>query len=59
MMLLKDTQVAEILSVSRPTVWRWVHSDALPKPIKIAGSTRWKLEEIEAWVNNQEVRSDA
>jgi predicted DNA-binding transcriptional regulator AlpA len=34
---------------SVPTIWRWSREGTIPKPIKIGGSTRWKLSEIEAW----------
>lgn len=56
MMLLKDTQVAELLSVSRPTIWRWLQAGILPKPIKLSGSTRWLLSEIEQWIKDQEAQ---
>ena len=56
MMLLKDTQVAELFSVSRPTIWRWLQAGILPKPIKLAGSTRWRLSDLEAMVKEREVQ---
>ncbi|MAC48208.1 MAG: AlpA family transcriptional regulator [Oceanospirillum sp.] len=55
-MLLKDTQVAELFSVSRPTIWRWLQAGILPKPIKLAGSTRWRLSDLEAMVKEREVQ---
>lgn len=43
-----DTQLAEIYSVSRATIWRWAASGHLPQPVKMSpGCTRWKLADIE------------
>lgn len=52
MKLLTDTDVAEILSVHRCTVWRWVKEGRLPTPIRPLGVriARWRAEEIEAAV---------
>lgn len=43
---VRDVQVAELLDVSRATVWRLVKSGDLPPPYKLRGSTRFKLCEI-------------
>lgn len=41
-------EVAERLSASRATIWRWVKNDLnFPKPIKVSlGATRWKLSDL-------------
>lgn len=44
--LLRDTQVAALLGVDRRTVRRLVASGDLPKPIKLAGSTRWRAGQL-------------
>ena len=38
--------VAEMLSINRSTVWRKAAAGDLPKPIRIAGGTRWSKAEI-------------
>lgn len=50
-MLQTVDQVAERLTVSRATVWRYVaRNPAFPKPIKLSpGCARWRAEEVEAW----------
>jgi prophage regulatory protein len=50
-LFLTDIAVAKRYSVSRPTIWRWVKSlDGFPSPIQIsAGTTRWRLVDLEAW----------
>ena len=53
---LSDKDIAERYSVHRATPWRWVKEGKLPQPVKItAGCTRWKLADIEAWEQAQEV----
>jgi prophage regulatory protein len=44
---LKDTGVAARYDVSRNTVWRWTREKKLPPPVKINGSTRWILDQLE------------
>ena len=49
-MYLTDRQVAERLSISRTSVWRWVKRGAFPAPIQFSpGATRWKLADVEQW----------
>lgn len=51
---LSDRKLAERYEVSRQTIWRWAQNCQLPKPIKINGSTRWILSDIEKWERTQE-----
>ena len=47
-MLLSDVEVAEMMSVSRNTVWRWVGSiEKFPQPVKIGGATRWRKADLD------------
>ncbi|GIT88481.1 AlpA family transcriptional regulator [Roseobacter sp. OBYS 0001] len=46
--LISVKEVATTLSLSVPTVWRQAKAGALPSPIKIGGSTRWRRSDIEA-----------
>ena len=48
---LSDEEVAARYSVTAPTVWRGVKTEAgFPKPVKLSpGTTRWKLDELIAW----------
>ena len=39
--LLSIPQVAEKLSIHVRTVYRYIHSGILPKPVKIGGSSRF------------------
>lgn len=51
---LNDKQVASRYSVSRATIWRWHLNRTFPQSVKINGSTRWKLSDLEAWETKQE-----
>lgn len=43
-----DSQLANIFSVSRATVWRWAAAGRIPQPVKLSpGCTRWKLADIQ------------
>ena len=44
----RDIDIAERYGISRATVWRWVREGLLPKPIKIAGTTRFNLAACDA-----------
>lgn len=39
--------LAGLLDVSETTVDTWVRQGLLPRPMKIGGSTRWRLETVE------------
>lgn len=49
-LLIVVDKVAALLAIGERQVWRRVSSDELPKPIRIGGSTRWRLKELEDWV---------
>ncbi len=49
--LLRDTQVAERLNVSRATIWNWLAKKGLPEPVRLHGITRWRSEDIDAFIN--------
>ena len=40
--------LAGMLGVDRSTVWRKAAAGLLPRPVKVAGLTRWRLADIEA-----------
>lgn len=46
--LLTAPEVADYFNVNVSTIWRWVKKGVLPAPVRIAGSTRWRRQEIEA-----------
>ena len=44
--LLSAKALAKMLSTSVRSVWRYRSSQALPKPVSVGGSIRWKLSDI-------------
>lgn len=45
---LKD--MLEYLPIKRSTVWKWVKMEKFPSPVKIHTLTRWRVEEVHAWL---------
>ncbi len=50
--LLNVSEVAELLSLGKSSIWRHVSNGTLPKPIKICGATRWRKSDIETFIEN-------
>jgi len=45
--MLRDKDVADLLRISRSSVWRLAKQDKLPRPVKIgASAARWRLSEL-------------
>ncbi len=50
--LLVNVEVlSQLLGVSVRSVWRMHSGHRIPKPVRLAGSVRWRLGEIQAWVD--------
>ncbi len=50
LMLLRVEQVADIIGVSKRTVWRLVSGGQLPQPVSIGRCRRWKHADVEQFV---------
>lgn len=48
--LIEIREFAAILKVSTRTIWRLVSSGEAPAPLRIGGSCRWRLKEVERWI---------
>ena len=51
--LLSVKQVAEITGFGVSTIWRNTAQGKFPKPMKIAGSTRWRRRTIRALIQGE------
>jgi predicted DNA-binding transcriptional regulator AlpA len=49
--LLSDNSAAALLGISRATFWRRVQDGTFPQPIRIAGLTRWRRDELMAAID--------
>lgn len=47
---LNAAQLADLLGVNRSTIGRWAASDSTMPAIRIAGTVRFRLDQIEAWL---------
>lgn len=54
--LIRVTELATMLSVSRSTIWRWVKDNStFPNPIKVSDKvTAWRRNEIQDWLQSRE-----
>jgi len=48
--LISADEFAKLLSASTRTIRRYDSAGRVPKPLKLGGVTRWRREEIEAWI---------
>ena len=46
--LVRNDEAAQMLGVSTTTLWRYCRDGVVPKPVKLGGSTRWRVDELEA-----------
>jgi len=51
--LLRQRDLMEFMSISRATLWRIQRHKNFPKPVILLGCKRWRLEEIEAWLDEK------
>ncbi len=48
--LINAEQFARMLGISPRTLWRLLSAQRLIQPIRLGGSTRWRLEEVRNWI---------
>lgn len=57
--LIRDREGAAMMGCSTATFWRRVADGTIPRPIKIGGTSRWRLSDIEAVIAKAEANRDA
>lgn len=50
--LIDQKQLAKKLNISRRTIQRLCARGKFPRPVRIGKLLRWKLHEIEQWIQN-------
>ena len=50
--LIDIEQLAAITGLSKPTLWRHNEAGLIPAGIKIGRAVRWRLVEIESWIES-------
>ncbi len=48
--LISAKELSKLLSTSVRSIWRYRSSCCLPKPVKISGAIRWKIIDIELFL---------
>jgi len=46
-------EVSEIVGFKISTIYKFIKTKDFPKPMKIGKSSRWKLTDIQKWINHQ------
>lgn len=54
--LIRDFECAALLGCSRATFWRRLAEGIIPPAIKIGGTSRWRLSDIEDVIAEAEAR---
>ncbi|MGR3524901.1 MAG: helix-turn-helix transcriptional regulator [Paracoccaceae bacterium] len=57
--LLSAREAAKILNCGTSTVWRRAAEGVIPRPLKIGGTSRWKLSDLEAVIAKAEAHREA
>jgi len=53
--LLKVEQVADLLQVSKSTIYDWTHTDYIPY-YKLSSGVRFKESEIDKWLSKKRIK---
>ena len=49
-LLVSAPELAKLLQVSTRTLWRLQSAGQIPPPVRLGGSTRWRLDEVRRWI---------
>jgi predicted DNA-binding transcriptional regulator AlpA len=50
-LLVKAAEVARLMGISTRSLWRLVRAQQFPRPVRVGHCSRWRLADVEAWVN--------
>ena len=49
--LITAAEFAQIMKVSKRTLWRLLSAGKLVEPIRVGGNTRWRLDDVRLWID--------
>ncbi len=50
--LIDATELARMLAISKPSVWRWLSESRLPEPIRLTSQClRWRRDAVLEWID--------
>jgi excisionase family DNA binding protein len=50
-LLMTAEEIAKLLQVSVRSIWRLRSAEAIPRPLKIGGSIRWRRDDLLGWIS--------
>lgn len=50
-LLMTADEVARSMNVAVRSIWRWRSCRQIPEPVIVAGSVRWRRQELMDWIN--------
>jgi excisionase family DNA binding protein len=50
-LLVKASEAAKLLDMSRAHFYRMLKSGRAPAPVRLGGCVRWRVDELRAWVS--------
>ena len=56
--LYRANQLYKMLNISNSTLYLWVKQNKFPSPIKRGGSTFWKADEVNSWIEDGETNAN-
>jgi predicted DNA-binding transcriptional regulator AlpA len=49
-LLVSAEKLAQLLDISIRTLWRLRAAGKLPAPVRLGGSVRWRVHEVQEWI---------
>lgn len=58
--LIRPTEAARLLGLSKSTLWRMRRRGDLPEPLKISsGAVGWRASTLEEWLDDRQAEAEA
>ena len=48
--MITAEDLANLMQISERTLWRLLSGGKIPQPVRIGRNTRWRLAEVEEWI---------
>lgn len=49
--MITAEEFAQMIKVSKRTLWRLLSAGKLVEPIRLGGNTRWRLRDVQTWID--------
>ena len=51
--LLTIKEVCKVVGFKKSTIYKFIKQNRFPSPLKVGSSSRWKLTDIQKWIDHQ------